>query len=172
MTQNDLKMVSGTEKSFATVMDAIEEIKTAFGTLYRSAEGNDTRRLANEALNEAELAEIHLLNAEEIINGKKEEPDMLDMFLKAMGSMHELWEFVSDEYASTDDVSMFSELAQAKDLISDASEILERAKFRAEGHYKEKKVKRIVLQTMCEYFTVDPTTPELRYTEIPEEYRK
>ena len=172
MTQNDLKMVSGTEKSFATVMDAIEEIKTAFGTMYQSAEGNDTRSLANEALNEAELAQIHLLNAQKIIGGKVEDPDMLYMFLKAKESLHDLWEFVSDEYASTDDVSMFSELAQAKDLISDASEILERAELRAEGHIKDQKTTRIVLKTMCEYFTVDPSTSELRYTEIPKEFRK
>lgn len=172
MTQNDLKMVSGTEKSFATVKDAIEEIKTAFGTMYQSAEGNNTRRLANEALNEVELAEIHLLNAKNIINGKIKEPDMLDIFLKAKESLHDLWEFVADKYFSTDDVSMFSELAQAKDLISDADDILERAKLRAEGHFKDQKTTRIVLKTMCEYFTVDPSTSELRYTEIPEEYRK
>jgi len=172
MTQNDLKMVSGTEKSFVTVMDAIEEIKTAFGTMYQSAEGNDTRSLAIEALHEAELAENHLLNAEKIIKGKADEPTMLDMFLKAKESMHDLWEFVADEYSSTDDVSMFSELEQAKNLISDADDILERAKLRAEGHIKDQKTTRIVLKTMCEYFTVDPSTSELRYTEIPKEFRK
>lgn len=172
MTQNDLKMISGNEKSFATAKDAISEIKSALVTIYQSAESNDTRQLANDASIEMMSAENHLLNAERIINGKAEDPTMLDMFLAAKESMNDLWELIADEYSSIDDVSMFSELAQAKDLISDASEILERAELRAEGHIKDQKTTRIVLKTMCEYFTVDPSTSELRYTEIPEEYRK
>lgn len=172
MTKNDLKMVSGTEKSFATVKDAISEIKSSFETIHQSAESNLARNLAWDAEKEMMSAEIHLLNAENIINGKEEEPTKLDMFLKAKEAVHDLWEFIADEYSSTDDVSMFSELAQAKDLISDADDILERAKLRAEGHFKDQKTTRIVLKTMCEYFTVDPSTSELRYTEIPEEYRK
>ena len=172
MTQNDLKMVSGTEKSFATVMDAISEIKSAFETIHQSAESNCTRKLANEASIEMMSAEIHLLNAEKIIKGKADEPTMLDMFLKAKEALHDLNVFVADEYSITDDVSMLSELAQAKHLISDADDILERAKLRAEGQIKDQKTTRIVLKTMCEYFTVDPTTSELRYTEIPEGYRK
>ena len=103
---------------------------------------------------------------------KEEEPTKLDMFLKAKEAVHDLWEFIADEYSSTDDVSMFSELEQAKNLISDADDILERAELRAEGRIKDQKTTRIVLKTMCEYFTVDPTTSELRYTEIPEGYRK
>ena len=88
MTKNDLKMISGTEKSFATANEAIGVIETGFLAIYQTAEGNDTRRLADEALHEAELAKYHLLNAENIINGKAEEPTMLDLFLKAMEAMH------------------------------------------------------------------------------------
>ena len=172
MTQNDLNMIAGTEKSFSDAKKAIGVIQTAFLTIYKMAEGNDARSFANDALHEALLTEIHLFNAERIINGKAEDPDMLDMFLNAKETLHNLWQFVADEYSSTDDVSMLSELSQAKDLISDAENILERAKLRAEGHFKDQKTTRIVLETMGEYFTVDPTTPELRYTEIPEEYRK
>ena len=167
MTKNDLNMISGTEKSFSSAKEAIGVIQTAFLTIYKMAEGNDTRRLADEALHEAELAENHLLNAEKIINGKAEGPTMLDLFLKAMEAMHDLEEYVSDEYSSTDDESMFEELDTARELISDASAILKRAKLRAEGLLKGKEVRRVVLQTIDEYFTVDDTTPEQRYTGIP-----
>lgn len=167
MTKNDLIMISGTEKSFATANEAIGVIQTAFLTIYKMAEGNDARSLANEALHEAQLAENHLLNAEKIINGKAEEPTMLELFLKAMEAMHDLEEYVSDEYSSTDDESMFEELDTARELISDASAILKRAKLRAEGLLKGKEVRRVVLQTIDEYFTVDNTTPEQRYTGIP-----
>ena len=172
MTKNYLEMISGSEKSFVTAKDAINEIKSAFETINQLAESNFVRELAWDAEIEMMSAENHLLKAEKIINGKADEPTMLDMFLKAKESLHDLWEFVADEYSSTDDVSMFSELAQAKDLISDADDILERAKLRAEGHIKDQKTTRIVLKTMCEYFTVDPSTSELRYTEIPKEFRK
>ena len=172
MTQNDLKKISGSEKSFATAKDAIGEIKSAFETIQQLAESNLARNLAWDAENEMMSAEIHLLNAENIINGKEEEPTKLDMFLKAKEAVHDLWEFIADEYSSTDDVSMFSELGQAKTLISDAFDILERAELRAEGHLKDCKTARIVLDTMGEYFTVDPTSTELRFTEIPEEERK
>lgn len=172
MTQNDLNMVGGTEKSFAAAKEAMGVINSAFDTIQQLAESNGTRILAMDASNEMLLAEEHLLNAESIINGKAEDPTMLDMFLKAMEAVQDLWKFVGDEYASTDDESMFSELNQAKTLIGDASDILERAKLRAEGHLKDCKTVRVVLDTMGEYFTVDPTATELRYTEIPEEYRK
>jgi hypothetical protein len=172
MTKNDLNLISGTKKSLSTANEAIEVIETELLTIYQTAEGNDTRVLALKASHEAESAKYHLLNVEKIINGKDEEPTMLDMFLAAKESMHDLWEFIADEYSSTDDVSMLLELEQAKNLISDADDILERAELRAEGHIKDSKISRIVLDTMGEYFTVDPTTTELRYTEIPEEYRK
>lgn len=171
MTKNDLNMISGTEKSFSSAKEAIGVIQTAFLTIYKMAEGNDTRSLANEALHEAQLAENHLLNAEKIINGKAEEPTMLELFLKAMEAMHDLEEYVRDEYSSTEDESMIGELAIAKGLISDASAILERAKLRAEGLLKGKTT-RVLLQALGEYFTVDHTTPELRYSGIPEEYQK
>ena len=97
---------------------------------------------------------------------------MLDMFMKAQETLHELSEYVGNEYASTDDESMFAELDTANHLINDAEEIINRAKFRAEGHLKDRKTARVILQTMGEYFTADHTTPELRYTGIPKEYRK
>lgn len=172
MTQNDLNMIGGTEKSFSTAKHAIGVIQTAFLTIYKMAECNETRGLANEALHEAELAESHLLNAEKIINGKEEEPTMLDLFLEAQEALHKLSVYVCDEYTSTDDESMFGELDTANHLINDAEEIINRAKFRAEGHLKGRKTARVILQTMGEYFTADHTTPELRYTGIPEEYRK
>ena len=172
MTNNDLEMISGSEKSFAKAKDAIGEIKSAFETIHQLAESNLARNLAWDAENEMMSAEIHLLNAENIINGKEDEPTMLDMFLKAKEAVHDLENFISDEYASTEDVSMFAELEQAKNLISDADDILERAELRAEGHLKDCKTARIVLHTMGEYFTVDPTSTELRFTGIPKEYRK
>lgn len=172
MEQNDFKMISGTEKSFATAKDAIGEIKSAFDAIYQLAESIGTRILAEDASSEILLAENHLLSAENIINGKAEEPTMTDKFLKVMEAINDLEVLVSDEYVSTEDASMLSELGQVKTLISDASDILERAQLRAEGHLKDRKTMRVVLDTMGEYFTVDPTTTELRYTEIPAEYRK
>lgn len=173
MTQNDLNMVSGTEKSFATAKKAISVILTALPTIYRVAEGKDTQNLATEAMDEVVLAEEHLLKAEKIINGQTpDEPTMMDMFMKANEVLCELWEFVKNEYASTEDETMFAELDTANHLIYDAIEILSRAKLRAEGHFKGCKTTRVILQTIGEYFTADHTTPELRFTGIPEEYRK
>ena len=108
-----------------------------------------------------------------MINGQTaDEPTMLDLFMKVQEALHELSVYVGNEYAGTGDESMFSELDTASHLINDAVEIINRAKFRAEGHLRDRKTARVILQTMGEYFTADHTTPELRYTGIPEEYRK
>lgn len=129
--------------------------------------------VAHEALVEALLSELHLTQAQHILNGEvRDEPTMLDMFMKAQETLHDLGEYVGNEYASTEDKIMLAELDTANHLINDAVEIINRAKFRAEGHLRDRKTARVILQTMGEFFTVDHTTHELRFTGIPEEYRK
>ena len=173
MTQKDLNMIKGTEEEFATARKVIGVILKALPTICGMAEGKDVQNLAMESMDQVIMAEAHLLKAEEILNGQTtDEPTMLDMFMKAQETLHELSEYVGNEYASTDDESMFAELDTANHLINDATEIINRAKFRAEGHLKDRKTARVILQTMGEYFTADHTTTELRYTGIPEEYRK
>ena len=97
---------------------------------------------------------------------------MSDVFYKTNETLQELTEYVSDEYSSTDDTQMMVELDDANNLIADATEILQRARLKAEGQLKGSKTSRVVLKAMGEYFTIDPTTPELRYTGIPEDYRR
>lgn len=173
MTQKDLNMIKGTEKEFQAARDAIGIILKALPTICGMAEGKDTQNLAMEAMDQVIVSEAHLLKAEEILNGQTaDEPTMMDMFMRTQESLHELGEYVGNEYASTDDESMFPELDTAIHLIADAVEIINRAKFRAEGHLKDRKTARVILQTMGEYFTVDHTAPELRYCGIPEGYRK
>lgn len=173
MTQKDLNMIKGTEEEFKAARNAIGVILKALPTISGMAEGKDVQSLAMEAMDQVIMAETHLLKAEEILNGQTtDEPTMLDMFMRAQETLHDLGEYVANEYASTDDEGMFAELDTANHLISDAVEIINRAKFRAEGHLKDRKTARVILQTMGEYFTADHTTPELRFTGIPEEYRK
>lgn len=173
MTEKDLNMIKGTEKEFEAARNAIGVILKALPTICGMAESKDVQNLAMEAMDQVIMSEAHLLKAEEILNGTTaDEPTMLDMFMKAQETLHELSKYVANEYASTDDESMFPELDTANHLINDAVEIINRAKFRAEGHLKDRKTARVILQTMGEYFTVDHTTPQLRYTDIPEEYRK
>ena len=173
MTEKDLSLIKGTEEEFATASNAIGVILKALPAIYGMAEGKDVQDNAMQAMDQVIIAEAHLLKAEEILNGTTtDEPSMMDIFMRTQESLHELSEYVGNEYANTDDESMFPELDTAIHLISDAVEIINRAKFRAEGHLKDHKTARVILQTMGEYFTVDHTAPELRYCGIPEGYRK
>lgn len=94
-----------------------------------------------------------------------------EVFMKANEALHDLKDYIADEYAATNDTEILPELDASNWLIGDAIEIVERAKMRAEGTLKGKQTARVFLTTMGEYFTFDPTTPKLRYTGIPKEYR-
>ena len=107
---------------------------------------------------------------EKILNQVEE--TLTTKFEKTLNELYDLEVFVADECSCTEDVEMMPELDAAQAMIADTIEIVKRAKQKAEGTLKGHKSARIVLSALGEYFTFDPTTPKLRYTGIPQEYRQ
>lgn len=165
-------MIAELQSKFESVKESIESLYSEIQVINESADSLPMRINAEDSMRKLECVISDFNDALNILVGSKDEPSMSDIFLKADQSLQELTEYVSDEYSLTDDTRMMVELDDARNLIDDAAGILQRARLKAEGQLKGSKTSRVVLQAMGEYFTIDPTTPELRYTGIPEDYRK
>jgi len=100
------------------------------------------------------------------------EPSVRDLFLRLRSALHDVQEYVADEYCSEEDTAKLADLAQAKSLLSDMEEIAERAEGRATNLYAGKLQPRIFLGTWSEFFTFDPSVTTARYCCIPDEFKK
>ena len=171
MKQNK-QMIADMQSKFESVKESIESLYSEIQVINESADSLPMRINAEDSMRKLECVISDFNDAFNILVGSKDEPSMSDVFYKTNETLQELTEYVSDEYSSTDDTQMMVELDDAQNLIADATEILQRARLKAEGKLKGSKTSRVVLKAMGEYFTIDPTTPELRYTGIPEDYRR
>ena len=167
------EMIAKLQPKFESVKESVEALTSEIRVFNENAESVAIQINTEDAIKKLECVSTDVQDAFNIlISRQKDEPSMSDVFYKTNETLQELTEYVSDEYSSTDDTQMMVELDEVKDLITDATEILQRARLKAEGQLKGSKTSRVVLKAMGEYFTIDPTTPELRYTGIPEDYRR
>lgn len=167
------EMIAKLQSKFESVKESVEALTSEIRVINENAESVAIQINTEDAIKKLECVSTDVQDAFNIlISRQKDEPSMSDVFYKTNETLQELTEYVSDEYSSTDDTKMMVELDEVKDLIADATVILQRARLKAEGQLKGSKTSRVVLKAMGEYFTIDPTTPELRYTGIPEDYRK
>lgn len=170
--KKEKQMIAKLQSKFESVKESVETLASEIRVINENAESVAIQISTEDAIKKLECVSTDVQDAFNILVGSKDEPSMSDVFYKTNETLQELTEYVSDEYSCTDDTRMMVELDDAKNLIADATEILQRARLKAEGQLKGSKTSRVVLQAMGEYFTIDPTTPELRYTGIPEDYRK
>lgn len=170
--KKEKQMIAKLQSKFESVKESVETLASEIRVINENAESVAIQISTEDAIKKLECVSTDVQDAFNILVGSKDEPSMSDVFYKTNETLQELTEYVSDEYSSTDDTRMMVELDDAKNLIADATEILQRARLKAEGQLKGSKTSRVVLKAMGEYFTIDPTTPELRYTGIPEDYRK
>ena len=172
MTENDKNMIAGLP--FQAAAKEIGAVITGLEVIQSMAESNAARNLANEALDEAIIAERQLSRAKSIITDGEEptEPSLTHLFMKLREDLYEVQQRIADEYSCGEDADKQADLAQAKSLLSDCAEIIERAEARATYLYKGTLQPRIFIGTWAEYFTFDPTTSKVHYCHIPEEYRK
>ena len=170
--KQEKKMIADLQSKFESVKESIEALNSEIQVIRDGSDSASIRIDTEDAMRKLECAITDVNDAFNILVGSKDEPSKSDIFLKTFETLLELTEYVADELSCTDDTQMMVELDDAKDLIADATEILQRARMKAEGKMKDSKTSRVVLQAMGEYFTIDPTTPVLRYTGIPEDYRK
>ena len=77
--------------------------------------------------------------------------------------LHEVREYVANDYSSEEESEKLSDLARAKSLLADAVEIIERADVLAQHRLKGSPQPRIILSSLGEYFTFDDATPRKRY---------
>lgn len=166
------EMIAKLQSKFESVKESVEALTSEIRVINEKSDSASIRINTEDAMRKLTRVITDVKDAFNILVGSKDEPSMSDVFYKTNETLEELTEYVSDEYSSTDDTRMMVELDDAKNLIADATEILQRARLKAEGQLKGSKTSRVVLRAMGEYFTIDPTTPELRYTGIPEDYRK
>ena len=165
MTQKDLNKIS--MLPFEATSKRIEAVINGLQFINETADGNEARNLADEALEEVYESEQHLKAAKAIINNNRpDEPSFEYLFLKVHAAMQEVQERIANEMASTEDIGKLADLAQAKALLSDATEIIERADHRAQYFFKGSLQPRIVLKAMAEYFTIDDTTATQRYCRL------
>ena len=165
-------MIAKLQSKFESVQESVEALTSEIRVINENAESVATQISTEDAMRKLTRFITDVKDAFNILVGSKDEPSMSDIFLKVDQSLQELTEYVLNEYSDIDDARMVVELDDAKNLIADATEILQRARLKAEGQLKGSKTSRVVLKAMGEYFTIDPTTPELRYTGIPEDYRR
>lgn len=166
------EMIAKLQSKFESVKESVEALTSEIRVINENAESVATQISTEDAMRKLTRVITDVKDAFNILVGSKDEPSMSDIFLKVDQSLQELTEYVLNEYSDIDDARMVVELDDAKNLIADATEILQRARLKAEGQLKGSKTSRVVLKAMGEYFTIDPTTPELRYTGIPEDYRR
>lgn len=171
--KNEKQMIAKLQSKFESVKESVEALTSEIRVINENAESVAIQISTEDAIKKLECVSTDVQDAFNILIGRqKDEPSMSDIFLKVDQSLQELTEYVLNEYSDIDDARMVVELDDAKNLIADATEILQRARLKAEGQLKGSKTSRVVLQAMGEYFSIDPTTPELRYTGIPEDYRR
>ncbi len=170
---NKEEMIAKFQSKFESVKESVEALTSEIRVINEKSDSASIRINTEDAIKKLECVSTDVQDAFNIlISRQKDEPSMSDIFLKVDQSLQKLTEYVFNEYSDIDDARIVVELDDAKNLIADAAEILRRAKLKAEGQLKGIKTSRVVLQAMGEYFTIDPTTPELRYTGIPEDYRR
>lgn len=171
--EKEKQMIAKLQSKFESAKESVEALISEIRVINENAESVAIQISTEDAIKKLECVSTDVQDAFNILIGRqKDELSMSDVFYKTNETLQELTEYVSDEYSSTDDTQMMVELDKVKDLIADATVILQRARLKAEGQLKGSKTSRVVLQAMGEYFTIDPTTPELRYTGIPEDYRR
>lgn len=166
------EMIAKLQSKFESVKESVEALTSEIRVINEKSDSESIRINTEDAMRKLEHVITDVNDAFNILIGTKDEPSMSDIFLKADSTLQELTEYVLNEYSGIDDARMVVELDDAKNLIADATEIMRRARMKAEGQLKGSKTSRVVLKAMGEYFTIDPTTPELRYTGIPEDYRR
>ncbi len=168
---NELSVFENIKKNVSTLKNEIETIEEAM----KATNGaNGSKSLLFEDIElELELAVASLRHATEIAKGNiPDEPTLDEKFQKCKYAIFELKESMSDEYSDSDDPQRLGDVGEAITLLSDASAIIERADLKNSGCLRGRTSLRVILQAVGEYFTIDHTTPELRYTGIPEEHRK
>ena len=157
--QNKISMlpISATEKKIEALIKGLQFIN-------ETADANAARQMADEALDEAYEAEEHLKKVKNIMNGSPaDEPSIDLLFLKVQEILHEVREYVANDYSSEEESEKLSDLARAKSLLADAVEIIERADVLAQHRLKGSPQPRIILSSLGEYFTFDDATPRKRY---------
>ncbi len=172
MTENDKNMIAGLP--FEAAAKEIGATITGLQVIQSMAEDDATRSLADKAQDEAILAEKHLTKAKAIITGVEppSEPNLTHLFMDLRKALREVEKCILDEYAGEDNTLKISDLDQAKSLLSDCAEIVERAEARANYIYQGTLQPRVVLKTLAELFVVDNTATTLRYCHIPKKSRK
>ena len=159
MTQEMIKAVP-----FQEAENAIGVIISGLQSVQAMADSNAARQRADEALDEAYLAEEHLKKAKNIMSGNPaDEPSIDLLFLKVQEQLHEVREYVANDYSSEEESEKLSDLARAKSLLADAVEIIERADVLAQHRLKGSPQPRIILSTLGEYFTFDDASTTRRY---------
>ena len=159
MTQEMLKALP-----FLEAENANGVIISGLLSVQAMADSNAARQRADEALDEAYLAEEHLKKAKNIMSGNPaDEPSIDLLFLKVQEQLHEVREYVANDYSSEEESEKLSDLARAKSLLADAVEIIERADVLAQHRLKGSPQPRIILSTLGEYFTFDDASTTRRY---------
>lgn len=165
MTEKDKNKVS--MLPFEGAIKKIETLGKGLQFINETADSNAARDLADEALDEVYECDQRLKVAKAIMSGNRpDEPSLDYLFLKVHAAMLEVQERIANEQANTEDTGKLADLAQAKALLNDATEIIERADHRAQYFFKGTLQPRIVLKAMAEYFTIDDTTATQRYCRL------
>ena len=171
--EKEKQIIAKLQSKFESVKESVEALTSEIRVINENAESAAIQINTEDAIKKLECVSTDVQDAFNIlISRQKDELSMSDVFHNTFEKLQELTEYVLNEYSDIDDARMVVELDDAKNLIADATEIMRRARMKAEGQLKGSKTSRVVLKAMGEYFTIDPTTPELRYTGIPEDYRK
>jgi len=164
MTEKDQNKIS--MLPFEGAIKKIETLVKGLQFVNETADSNEARNLADEALEEVYESGQHLKAAKAIINNNRPDEPRLDyLFLQVHAAMQLVQERIANEQANTEDTGKLADLAQAKALLNDATEIIERADHRAQ-YFKGSLQPRIVLKAMAEYFTIDDTTATQRYCRL------
>lgn len=165
MTQKDLNKIS--MLPFDATSKKIEALIKGLQFVNETADANAARQMADEALDEAYEAEEHLKKVKNIMNGSPaDEPSIDLLFLKVQEILHEVREYVANDYSSEEESEKLSDLARAKSLLADAVEIIERADVLAQHRLKGSPQPRIILSSLGEYFSFDDASTTKRYCGI------
>lgn len=165
MTKKDLNKIS--MLPFEATSKRIEAVINGLQFINETADGNEARNLADEALEEVFECEQHLKAAKAIItNNRPDEPSLDLLFLKVQESLHAVQENIANNFATEEDSQKLSDLARAKILLADAVEIIERADVLAQHRMKGTKQPRVILVSLGEYFSFDDASTTKRYCGI------
>ena len=162
MTEKDKNKISVLPFEGAT--KKIETLVKGLKFINETADGNEARQLADEALDEVYEAEEHLKKAKNVMSGNPaDEPSIDLLFLKVQESLHEVQVNIANNFATEEDSQKLSDLARAKILLADAVEIIERADVLAQHRMKGTKQPRVILVSLGEYFSFDDASTTKRY---------